>query len=540
MPLRSALFSIVGRIRSSFLGGLLVVALGVTGVVTYHAYSASKEYKAIVERVLNDYVTFASYQINNSTRITLYDCARAWFRPIIAGNEQPGAMAAIRSNECGSNASGRFELDLGKGLTAAVTTGKLPDGALKWLQDTVPSHPRLPFDDYHSVGVLSYETPVGPELIVYVADLRGSVATHVVGFVAEGALPWIVEGTLAASHMLPPELTNGAPDSSYFQVEASSGPKRTAFQKLPRYAEITGLGTEFGSIALKVALKPLAIRRIVPEGIPQDRGWELIGLLGLAAGLVLSSLLLLQRESQLARLREGFVDSVSHELRTPLTQIRMFAEMLLLGRVRNEADRRRSLEIIDKEARRLSQLVENVLQVARSERGAVRVNPIEATVAPIVRDAVEGFLVLAESRQIEFRLELQDDLVAPVDAAAVKQIMVNLLDNAAKYGPAGQRVVVGLALFDGAARLWVDDEGPGVPARERERVFEAFYRATRDFDSSTTGSGIGLAVVRELATLHGGSAWIEATPQSSGARVVVEFPGARIAAEVPVTDWAVA
>jgi signal transduction histidine kinase len=246
--------------------------------------------------------------------------------------------------------------------------------------------------------------------------------------------------------------------------------------------------------------------------------------------------LLLRQQEQLARTRANFVSGVSHELRTPLAQIRLFAEMLLLGRVRSETDRRRSLEIIDTEARRLSQLVENVLQVARSERGHLHVNPIAMRVAPIIRECVESFAVLAEARSVEFRMELQEDLVAPVDSAALRQIVLNLLDNAAKYGPDGQRVVIGMALFDNNARIWVDDEGSGIPVRERERVFNPFYRS-RDAQQ-TAGSGIGLAVVRELVALHGGEAWIEDAPDA-GARVIVQFPGAQLAG-AEAGDFAVA
>jgi signal transduction histidine kinase len=179
------------------------------------------------------------------------------------------------------------------------------------------------------------------------------------------------------------------------------------------------------------------------------------------------------------------------------------------------------------------------LQVSRADRGNVRVNPVEVKLAPIVRETVENFTVLAEAAQTEFRLELQEDLVVPVDAEAVRQVVLNLLDNAVKYGPKGQRVVVGVALFEDAARLWVDDEGPGVPKRERERVFEVFYRAPRELSGNNTGSGIGLGVVRELVTLHGGTTWIEDAPEG-GAHVVVEFPGAFIEVAKPGTDWAVA
>ena len=129
--------------------------------------------------------------------------------------------------------------------------------------------------------------------------------------------------------------------------------------------------------------------------------------------------------------------------------------------------------------------------------------------------------------------------VAPADAQAARQILLNLLDNAAKYGPARQQIVVGLAIFDGAARLWVDDEGPGVPPHERQRVFEMFYRAARDVQSQAIGSGLGLGIVRELTSLHGGRTWIEAAPQG-GARVVVEFPNAFLLPPVLAGDPAVA
>jgi signal transduction histidine kinase len=150
---------------------------------------------------------------------------------------------------------------------------------------------------------------------------------------------------------------------------------------------------------------------------------------------------------------------------------------------------------------------------------------------------VESFSVLAQARSIEFRTELQENLVAPVDSAALRQIVLNLLDNAAKYGPDGQRVVVGVALFEDNARIWIDDEGTGVPIRERHRVFDPFYRSREG--QHATGSGIGLAVVRELVALHGGNAWIEDAPDA-GARVIVEFPGAYVSAEQVTGDFAVA
>jgi len=265
----------------------------------------------------------------------------------------------------------------------------------------------------------------------------------------------------------------------------------------------------------------------------------LLGLLALTVGLVIVALLQLRREAELARLREDFVSSISHELRTPLAQIRMFAETLLLGRTRTDAERRRSLEIIDQEAKRLSHLVENVLQVSRAGRGVSRVAPEEVELTAEVASIVESFRLFAGQKRVELRPELEQRVVGTVDRGGLRQMLVNLMDNALKYGPAGQRVTVGLAVFGESVRLWVDDEGPGIPAEEREKVFAAFYRSPRAAGSAVAGSGIGLAVVREIANLHGGRVWAEAAP-GGGARVSIEIPGARVRAAAAEGDGVVA
>jgi signal transduction histidine kinase len=217
----------------------------------------------------------------------------------------------------------------------------------------------------------------------------------------------------------------------------------------------------------------------------------------------------------------------------------MFAETLMLGRVRSEVERHRSLEIIDQEARRLTHLVENVLLFARAERRSSRINLQRIDLAADVRDAIHGFAILSRSRAIEIRPELQEGITAPVDRGALRQILLNLLDNAVKYGPLAQRVTVGMALFDRSVRVWVDDEGRGIPVADRHRVFDSFYRLERDVASPVAGSGIGLSIVRELVILHNGRVWIEDAP-GAGARVIVEFPNASLRPELGKDGWAVA
>jgi signal transduction histidine kinase len=265
----------------------------------------------------------------------------------------------------------------------------------------------------------------------------------------------------------------------------------------------------------------------------------LLGLLAVTTGLVIVAMRQLRRESELTRLRSDFVSGVSHELRTPLAQIRMFTETLLLERVRSDDERRRALDIVNRESQRLTHLVDNVLQFSRAERGTMRIAPEPTRLDRLLRELADGFAPLAQGRNVRLRLEADDPLTAPIDAGAVRQILLNLLDNAAKYGPLAQRITVGMALFERAVRVWVDDEGQGIPEDDRARVFESFYRLERDIASPVAGSGIGLSIVRELVSMHDGRAWIDDAP-GGGARVVVELPGAYLRPEVAKDEWAVA
>jgi signal transduction histidine kinase len=295
----------------------------------------------------------------------------------------------------------------------------------------------------------------------------------------------------------------------------------------PLLATETPLGDAYGGVfaglVLTVCIDPLAAPRLVIGGLPRSRLPVLLGLLLLTVGLLGAAVWQMRRERALARMRSEFVARVSHELRTPLTQIRMFAETLLLGRTRTPEEQRRSVEIIDQEARRLSHLVENVLQFSRGERGATRLAPRALELAPLLRDVTEKFQPVARAQQARITTALEDGATVLADDEAVRQVFLNLLDNAVKYGPVGQEVRLGLERAGRVVRASVEDEGPGVPERDRERIWARWQRLERDERRAVAGTGIGLTVVRELVALHGGRTWVE-PGQRGGARFVVELP----------------
>jgi signal transduction histidine kinase len=329
--------------------------------------------------------------------------------------------------------------------------------------------------------------------------------------------------------LLPQTLTRGARIDSAFRYRVlTPGGLLLAGDREPLQSPFAATGvlsSMWGDIRAEVALDESVAGQLIIGGLPRSRLPLVLVLLGLSTLLVAVAVVQLRRDRELTRLREDFVTGVSHELRTPLAQIRLFAETLRLGRVRSDTERQRSLEIIDRESRRLGHLVDNLLAVNQAGRGALRISPRDTDVSRVLREAVEGFAPLAALRGAIVALDAPDAVRAVVDADAVRQIALNLLDNAVKFGPEGQTVRVRLARDGAVLRLAVEDQGPGVPDDGASRVFEPFVRLPARGSGQPTGTGLGLSLVRDLAALHRGEARVERAP-GGGARFVVELPTA--------------
>ncbi len=247
--------------------------------------------------------------------------------------------------------------------------------------------------------------------------------------------------------------------------------------------------------------------------------------LGLGALLVIR---MVRSEVRLARMKADFVSAVSHDLKTPLTSIRMFLETLREGRTRSEGERQECLEIVDREAGRLERLVNRVLEFSRHASGLARVRRAPVDPAEVVRDAAQVFRGHILNGECDFRVEAADGLpVTPLDRDAVTQVVLDLLENAYKYTPAGgKRILLRAAPRPGGGfRIEVEDNGPGVPPGEREKVFEEFYRVERPGTEGAGGTGLGLALVKRLVEAHGGTVRVVDGP-GGGSRFEVEIPAA--------------
>jgi two-component system phosphate regulon sensor histidine kinase PhoR len=284
------------------------------------------------------------------------------------------------------------------------------------------------------------------------------------------------------------------------------------------------LSADFGGMLVDVAVRPDAADRLIIGGLPQSRLPLLVALLMLTLGVGTIALILLRREQEFQRLRDDWVSGVSHELRTPLAQIRMFAELQEAGKLAPGEEQDRAVSVIARESRRLTHLVENILQFSRLRRGPERT--AAARVRELAASLAEGLDVvnpLVAARGMSIELDVERGVPVSVHRDALTRIIVNLVDNAAKYGPEGQTITLRVQRRNRSALLSVSDEGPGVPTSERNRIWEPYRRLERDQDGREPGTGIGLTVVAKLAAQQGGRVWVESA-EGGGARFVVEFP----------------
>ena len=234
-----------------------------------------------------------------------------------------------------------------------------------------------------------------------------------------------------------------------------------------------------------------------------------------------------RRQAALAEMQSNFVASVSHEFRAPVASVRLMAERLEGGALQEPARERHYLSLIVQECRRLSSLVENVLDFSRIDQGRKRYTFEPTDLAALVSHTVELMRPTAEQRGIALDCHLPNcdeaSSDATCDAQAIQQALVNLIDNAIKHAPPGSTVRVTCEPANGHVRLAVEDEGAGIPPEDRQRIFEPFYRRGSELRRETQGIGIGLAIVRHVAEAHHGVVRVESEP-GRGSRFILEFP----------------
>ncbi len=232
------------------------------------------------------------------------------------------------------------------------------------------------------------------------------------------------------------------------------------------------------------------------------------------------------RELSVARLESDFVAAVSHEFRTPLTVLRQLSEMLAKGRVIDGSVRQQYYEVLELESTRLQRLVEGLLKFGRMEAGAIRYEFERIDSAELLRSLVADFGREAGRHGCSVELNVNDAAPpARADREALICVIWNLMDNAMKYSPDCRTVWVDLGRENGRVAIRVRDRGVGIPHEDQKRIFEKFFRGESASTLGVQGTGIGLAVVRQIVARHGGEIRLESEP-GAGSAFTVLLPAA--------------
>jgi signal transduction histidine kinase len=266
-----------------------------------------------------------------------------------------------------------------------------------------------------------------------------------------------------------------------------------------------------------------------------------------------------QRQLRLNELKSNFVSSVSHELRSPIASVRLMAESLERGKVPETPRQQEYFRFIVQECRRLSSLIENVLDFSRIEQGRKQYDFEPTDLVALTQQTVRLMETYGAERGVKLQLQLPDSHPSTfnpqpsADGKALQQALVNLIDNALKHSPKGETVTVGLEVRSGECglrsgehptssaahriqhpgtsiqqpastiHLWVEDHGDGIPPAEHEKIFQRFYRRGSELRRQTQGVGIGLSIVKHIIAAHGGRVLLRSAP-GRGSRFSIELP----------------
>ncbi|NOY61035.1 MAG: GHKL domain-containing protein, partial [Calditrichaeota bacterium] len=257
-------------------------------------------------------------------------------------------------------------------------------------------------------------------------------------------------------------------------------------------------------LSLQIKLQGITLREIAKRRTLTNLAFLAVVDIVLLLG-VLYLLRNISHEMALARLKTDFVANVSHELRTPLALIRMHAETLEMGRVPSDEKKQNYYRTIVAETTRLTQLINNILDFSRIESNKKEYHLTKSDLSELVRQTMAIYLFHLRQKGFHIDVNIDDHLQKiRIDAEAVKQAFMNLLDNAVKFSTDEKQIDVHLHQNDKSIILSVSDRGIGIPQAEQKKIFDKFYRVGTSLVHNTKGSGLGLSLVKHIMDIHNG------------------------------------
>jgi signal transduction histidine kinase len=250
-----------------------------------------------------------------------------------------------------------------------------------------------------------------------------------------------------------------------------------------------------------------------------------IGFLLLLGVMTLGLILLVQdikRKKQMERLRSDFVSNVTHELKTPLTSIHMFAESILLGRVKSDIDLKKYANIIVRESENLKRMINNILEFSRKENNKLVYQIKETNLSDLVNLTIEEMNYWLEINDFKVTIEIEENVFAKIEQEGLRQALSNLISNAIKYSSIQKELIVRLYRKGKRVYIEIEDFGIGIPKDKLILIFEKFYRVNSEENESVSGTGLGLTVTRDIIEAQNGEILVEST-LGKGSKFTIVF-----------------
>lgn len=213
------------------------------------------------------------------------------------------------------------------------------------------------------------------------------------------------------------------------------------------------------------------------------------------------------KQQKLDQMRKEFVANVSHELRTPLTTVKIYTETLLDGAIEDKENAIHFLGVMEKEADRMTALVQDLLELSRIDNKQIQLNFVKLDLRDVLEDVLEAqhVHIMKKGHLLSVKYDEMTPHMIKGDAFRIRQILHNILSNAIKYTDEEGKIKVSMIKEEGKIHICVKDTGMGIPKEDMERIFERFYRVDKARSRKLGGTGLGLSIAKELMTLHGGN-----------------------------------
>jgi len=500
--------------------GLFIIFLVVLPVLFYAIYEISffGQSEQFIDEIYQQQMNIILYSINKSA----WDICNDWARkigmlldqkPAAANSEwidmldQSGALLAVIISDTLLN---RYESDIY--IASALRSYKNTTDIFDFIKNQKPLiqklHDRYK-QGYNKIEAIRFKsgTHSNSEILIFLSlypDSRQSVRIIIMN----------VDIDKFISNILQPILFDASRDEFITAIfrDGDSSPVYSTSALENRELLVTKRLWLFPNHYLAISLKDNTIKELASDRFLRS----LTLILLLAVLLILGALFLyrtIRNEMRIAQMKSEFVSNVSHELRTPLSLIRMFAETIELNRYNSETEKTEFCQIIEKESERLTHIINNFLDISRMETGRKEYELQDIELNKLIGDVLSVYRFHIESHGFILKVDsFQKELIIKGDRESLNEVLFNLLDNAIKYSTDNKQITIRTGMDNNSAYFEVCDFGIGIPANVMDHIFDKFYRGPQQKEHVSRGSGLGLTLVKNIVTDHGGTISVMSQP----------------------------